>query len=274
MNIKKNKTGKNPGGRKIFLIIWLISLFAVFGAMLTILYINRDAVYNFLFQADIPEEPISGGIVQPSDNPPDPYEYFSDIIFIGDSIMTGFDIYRDFIEFQDETVLKNAVVAATPGYGVNNAVSEIANNEVNLYYGGKAMRPEDIIAERDEKYVFICLGINDLVIMKLDKYIEIYRQFISNIQIKNPDKIIVILSITPLVAGRSSGYINNEAVISANNILLEFAQEYNIPFVDWAESVCDTDNSLRIDLSSDGFCHLKIEAYDLLVEYLLYHPVK
>ena len=136
------------------------------------------------------------------------------------------------------------------------------------------MRPEDIAAERDEKYVFICLGLNDLVTAKVEKYIKQYWILTDNIKAKSPDKTIVILSVTPLVAGQQGGNMTNDVINRANSLLLQFAKELNIPFIDWAAAIRGEDNSLIKDLSSDGYCHLKIEAYNLLVEYLLYHPVR
>ena len=284
MSNKNTRSAKD----KIIIITAMIILFAVFGSALSGLYIYRENIINILnygvwenqndkTPARTQATAISGGVVSFSDdalNPLNPCEYFSDIIFIGDSILTGFVVCREYIEFDGEKVLRDAVVAATPGYGLNNAVSDVEFNSVNLIYNNKAMRPEEIIAERNEKYVFICLGLNDLVIMSPEKYIEKYGVLIDNIQSKTPDKIIVILSVTPLVAGQQAGSMSNDAIIKANALLLEFAIERNIPFVDWAEAIRDTDKSLINRLSSDGYCHLNVSAYNRLVEYLICHRVR
>ena len=238
------------------IFISLIALFAIFAIALTAFYINRDVIYKFLRGTEISDDKsLSGGIVPLEEYIPEPYEYFSDIIFLGDSIMTGFDIYRDYIEFDGEKVLKNVTVAASVGYGVNNAVSYVTDNSINLIYNDKAMRPEDIAAERNEKYVFICLGLNDLVVMNAEKYIKKYCMLIDNIESKNPDKTVVVLSVTPLVARQQGGNMTNDAINAANSLLLEFATERNIPFIDWAEAVRGEDNALRKDLSSLFFIY-------------------
>jgi len=79
--------------------------------------------------------------------------------------------------------LKDTTITAATGYGLNNAVSDVAVNAVNLIYNGAA---------------------------------------------KNPDKIVVILSVTPLVAGQQNGSMNNDVIASANDTLLEFAKERNL----------------------------------------------
>jgi lysophospholipase L1-like esterase len=284
---------RNYGKIKIMknskLLIGLIALFAVFAGVMTAFYINRDEIYYFLNKdantskirektpdtASRPISPAFGGAVPRSDEIPEPYGYFSNIAFIGDSIMFGFDGYRDSIEFEGEKVLRDAFVAASVGYGLRDAVSGVANNSVNLIYGGKAMRPEDILAERSEKYVFLCLGLNDLGFMTAAEYIEAYKILIDNIQKKNPDKTVVILSVTPLVAGQGGKKMDNGAIAEANNMLLEYAAGCGIQFLDWAAAVRGEDESgLCEELSSDGYCHLKIEAYNRLVKYLLEHPVE
>ena len=274
---------------KIALLIGLTAVFTVFACVTAAFYINRDEIYYFLnkdtnisktdpkkipdtqYQPDLAA---NGGVLPVLNSVFDPCGYFADIIFIGDSIMFGFDGYKNSIEFEGEKVLRDAFVAASLGYGVNNAVSEIADNSINLTYGGTAMRPEDIIAKRSEKYVFLCLGLNDLGFMTVLEYINAYRILIENIQAKNPGKTVVILSITPLVAGQVSGNMDNDAIMRANDMLLEYAAGCGIQFLDWASAIRGEDNTgLSGELSSDGYCHLKVEAYNRLVKYLLEHPV-
>ena len=256
---------------KIKLIIGLLSLFIIFAVVFTAFYIYRDDIYHFLVgdgTAKIPSE------IPYSDNIPEPAEYLNNIVFLGDSIIKGFDFCRDSMIYDGEKILENVTVVASSGYGLNHAVSDVVQNSVNLIYDGKAMEPENIIAQRDEKYVFICLGLNDLSWMKVDKYIENYRILVENIKFKNPDKIIAILSVTPLVTGEKSGNMDNGVITAANNMLIELASEQGVYFIDWAAAIRDENNGLHKNLSSDGYCHLKVSAYNLLVEYLLHHPIR
>ena len=68
--------------------------------------------------------------------------------------------------------------------------------------------------------------------------------------------------------------MNNDVILSANNMLSEFADENDIAFIDWAEAIRDDNYNLYRNLSSDGYCHLTVDAYSLLVEYLLCHQVR
>ena len=219
-------------------------------------------------------EELHHGIVPLSELIPHPSEYFKDIIFLGDSVTTGFDLYRNRIEFNGENILGEVTVIAVASYGAFNAIKEISKTSVHPVFEGEQTYPEDIIAKKDAKNIFICLGLNDLTWAKTDKFITYYETLIKRIKEKNPDKNIVIMSVTPVVAGEHPSTLNNNIVSEANDALLNFARENNIRFIDYGAAIRDDENNLYSEFSSDNYCHLKIAAYNRLVEYMLYHPVK
>ena len=212
--------------------------------------------------------------ISASDAIPEPYEYFRNIILLGDSMTTGFDMYRSVIKYEGKDVLRDINVIAVVSYGVNNALREISNKSIHPLFMGKQTRPEDIIAQKDAKYVCICLGINDMVWQSVDNFIVNYAILIDRIKEKSPDKTIVIMSLTPVVAGNHEGNLNNAKIMEANDALLRFAAENGIPFVDYAAALRDAGNNLPRELSSDGYCHFTIAAYNKLVEYMLTHPLR
>lgn len=203
----------------------------------------------------------------------DPYEYFRNIIFLGDSMTTGFDMYRSVIKFEGKDVLRDVNVVAVVSYGVNNALREISSKSIHPLYMGKQTKPEDIIAQIEAKYVCICLGINDMVWQSVDNFIQNYAILVGRIKEKSPDKTVVIMSLTPVVAGNHEGNLNNDKIMEANGALSRFAAENGIPFVDYAAALRDAWNNLPRELSSDGYCHFTIAAYNKLVEYMLTHPL-
>ena len=219
-------------------------------------------------------EEIQYGAVPLSDTIPEPYEYFKNSLFLGDSVTSGFDLFKARIKFNGETVLEYVNVVAVSKYGVYYAIQPLSDSSTHPRMNGEQTLPEDIIAQKDVKNIFICLGLNDLTFAKVSNYVKYYSKLIDNIKSKNPDKNIAIMSVTPLVSGQQSNALNNEVIIEANNALLEFAKENNIYFIDYAAAIRDSKNCLPKDLSSDGYCHLTVPAYDMLVEYLLYHPIK
>jgi hypothetical protein len=216
------------------------------------------------------------GAVPLSENIPNPSEYFKNIIFLGDSVTMGFDIWRERIKFNGEAVVRDVNVIAEGSYGVYRylVAEEMANNTIHPFFNGERTAPDDIIAQMDAKYVFICLGLNDVGMLSVSNYILYYEYLINRIKEKSPEKTVVIMAVTPLVFEGQKESLNNEKVMNANNALLQFAIENNIPFIDSAAAIRDSHGCLYGDLSTDAYCHLTVSAYNRIVEYLLYHPIK
>ena len=214
------------------------------------------------------------GAVPLSETIPDPFEYFRNAIFLGDSVTTGFDLYRNSIKFNGEAVLKDVTVVAVGSYGIYNASREISDNSIHPLFEGRQTLPEDIIAQKDAKNVFICLGLNDLTWMSTNNFLNHYAKLINKIKAKSPGKNIVIMSVTPVVEDQQVSSLSSVIIEKANNALLDFAIYNNLQFVDYAAAIRDSANNLYGEFSSDNHCHLTISAYNRLVEYMLYHPVK
>jgi lysophospholipase L1-like esterase len=202
---------------------------------------------------------------------PEPFEYFKNIIFLGDSVTSGFDLFKSRIKYDGQNVLRDVNVVAAVSYGVFNSAKEISVKSIHPLYEGKQMMPEDIIAQMDANMVFICLGLNDLG-GSIDNYLEYYKYLVDRVKWKNPDKTVVIMSVTPTVEG-SNANLNNQKIMAANDALIQYASENNIPFMDYGAALRDGNNSLYKSLASDGYCHLTIEGYNRLVEYILHHPI-
>ena len=214
------------------------------------------------------------GAVPLSDTIPEPFEYFRNAVFLGDSVTTGFDLYKHKIKFDGMNILENVNVIAVGKFSVYNSLQPITDRSVHPLMDGKQTFAEDIIAKKNVKNIFICLGLNDLTFAKPSNFVIYYSRLIERIKEKNPDKNIVIMSVTPLVHGQENNSLNNDVIAEANNVLLEYAKENGIYFVDYGAAIRDNRNALPSDWSSDGYCHITVAAYERLVEYLLYHPIK
>jgi len=68
--------------------------------------------------------------------------------------------------------------------------------------------------------------------------------------------------------------LNNSRLSDMNNALIEFAVDNGYMFIGFGAAIRDEENFLFTSLSSDNYCHLTLAAYNRLVEYMLYHPIK
>ncbi|MCL1792451.1 MAG: GDSL-type esterase/lipase family protein [Oscillospiraceae bacterium] len=204
---------------------------------------------------------------------PEPFGYFGDILLLGDSVTTGFDLYREKLLFCGEAVLRDIHVVALGNYGVYNALLDIS--AVHPILNGQKTLPEDIIAQKNQKNVFICLGLNDLVWQTPEEFLAYYSALIERIRAKSPEKNIAIMSVTPCVDGHNLSALENGPIAEANNLLLDYAETNGVYFIDYAAAIRNPEeNSLPEDFSSDSYTHLTTQAYERLVEYMLYHPIK
>jgi lysophospholipase L1-like esterase len=212
--------------------------------------------------------------ITPISNPVDnPREYFKNIIFLGDSVTTGFDLFREYITFNGEKVMADTTVIATKSYGVYNAAREISDKSVHPLYNGSQAMPEDIIAEKEGSKIFICLGLNDVSYKNPQTFMQRYADLINRIRKKSPNKKVFIMSVTPLTYNGQKETLNNKMIMEFNNTLIEFAAYNNIAFIDYAAALRDAGNHLYPNLSSDNYCHIVLGAYNRLIEYLVYHAV-
>ena len=210
-------------------------------------------------------------IVPLSDRIPEPFEYFGNIIMLGDSVTMGFDVFKSRIRFNGDAVLRDMTVISSGSYGVYEAEREMSENTVHPSIGGYQYYPEDIIAASDAENVLICLGLNDTW-QSIERYIAYYSSLIQRILYKSPDKKIAVMSVTPATENQTR--LNNDKISEMNNALIEFAAENGYMFIDHGAALRDSDNFLYSVLSSDDYCHLTLDAYNRLVEYMLYHPIR
>ena len=204
---------------------------------------------------------------------PNPIEYFKDIIFLGDSVTTGFDLYRDHVTFNGEKVLAETTVIAVKSYGILNATRPISDKSLHPLMNGVQTMPEDIIAEKAGSKVFICLGLNDVGWQSPATFFQNYADLINRIRAKSPNKTVAIMSVTPLTEEGQRETLHNARIMEFNKLLIEFAAYNNIPFIDYAAALRDEENHLFEVLSSDNYCHIVPAAYNRLVEYLVYHSI-
>jgi lysophospholipase L1-like esterase len=135
------------------------------------------------------------------------------------------------------------------------------------------MQPQDILFEMGAKKVFICFGLNDVGLFSIEEHLKNYTLLIRRIQMKCPGIQIIILPTTPLTVEGEKSNLYNSKIDEYNNAVIKFANENGCYFVDIAQVLKDENGYLSDKLSSDNYCHLQDEAYDLWLDYLRTHAI-
>ncbi|MCL2633741.1 MAG: GDSL-type esterase/lipase family protein [Oscillospiraceae bacterium] len=214
-------------------------------------------------------------LITPKAQEPLSVDYFDNCMFIGDSIITGFNIWKSTI-LVDNTPLNNSYIFAVSSYSANNAAQPISNNSYHPLYEGEQIRPEDIIREIGVQRVFISLGLNDMYTQK-EVFVANYTLLLSRIIEKNPDVEIIILSISPYLETAQPAPDRNAMIMEYNNELIMLANRFGIAFIDSAAVLREDNGGLKPELCGDtppvGMgCHWAPGTYALVLQYILEHP--
>lgn len=178
------------------------------------------------------EEPVtaSADIVKtPSEEEFANETFFDDAVFIGDTFVSGIDLYG-YIDSKKLVFNENWTI----GKAVSNGLSSVASSNANK--------------------VFIEIGINDLNNENNDgeKVFESYKELINGVREKLPNATIYVISTFPVTSGfeaRDNIAIDNDDVAKLNQLLSEYE---GITFLDVNKSISNDSGDLNADLSSNG----------------------
>ena len=186
-------------------------------------------------------------------------EYYGDSVFIGDSIMQGFQNYSA----KKDTFVHDIEFLAAVSYSANNALKAVNDKIPHPKYKGKKYHLWDVLPLLDKKRAFILLGTNDLVSMGIEKSRDKYKELIDKVLEKSPDLEIHIISVTYTRKDKEKGCLCNSNIDMYNDLLQEMADENGWRYIDLCTPISDGEGNLAKDYCSDGFVHLTNAAYTL-----------
>ena len=194
--------------------------------------------------------------------PFDEEKFFSESVFIGDSVTLGLQNYCG----RNKSALHGAKILCAGSYAVRFAIANPNTAEITIKYQGNKVRPEDALAAIGAKRVFIMLGLNDIGLLGIDKTITNWGTLVKNIRAKCPDIEIYIQSGTPLYKGKGS--LNNTNMDKYNGKLQQFCKDNGCFFVNVAEALKDSQGALQKQYCSDEYCHLTDAGVKAWIAYL------
>lgn len=201
-----------------------------------------------------------------------PEEYFSDSVFIGDSIMEGI---RQYVEKsrQNADMLGDAkFITSTAGISLADLTGK-REPPILYRYKGKDTPLSDILAELSPKRVFLLLGLNDMSAANssVPETILLYKEFIHTLKSRGLE-VIVITNPPKIASSWLPDYVanrnfNNELILSFVTELRLMCEAENIPYVDAYEHLA-VDGALPTDFCRDGYLHLNNSGAAVVVEAL------
>ena len=185
--------------------------------------------------------------------------FFTDAVFIGDSVSRMLGIYNSRVG-----LLAGATFISKGSYSVRHAV----DNTMLLDFRGKAMKIEDAINESGCKKVFLMLGMNDIGIYGVTKTMNRWKVLLTRLKDNCPDIQIYIQSATPIYTGSEIGALNNERMDAYNANLKEFSEANGCTFIDVASYLKDHTGGLAAKYTSDRYVHLSNPGSQVWIDVL------
>ncbi|MBU1371381.1 MAG: hypothetical protein KKG25_13545 [Bacteroidetes bacterium] len=119
--------------------------------------------------------------------------------------------------------------------------------------------------------LFIMIGVNDVLAdLPVTQIQKNYEMLIDIIKTQSPKTTIFIQSTLPVrsMTGKSRFMRRcNTNIASLNNFLYKLTEEKRITYIDMYSTFLNTDNDLKIELTTDGI-HLNQKGYSIWKNYL------
>lgn len=185
-------------------------------------------------------------------------DYFSDTLFVGDSLTEGLKEYGPFN-------------SASYFYRVGLSIYQLFEYPQKDAQTGLTF--EEMLQQHRYGKIYFLLGINEIGTGTDDYFVRHYSSILEKVRTLQPDAIIYIQSILPVTAEKSSGGIfSNTRIRERNSKLGKLADGKNIFFLNVSSAFADKNGCLPEQYSGDGV-HIKAKYYSVWANYLLNHAV-
>ncbi len=186
-------------------------------------------------------------------------DYLDSCVFIGDSITYGLSSY--------------GLVSSSNVYAsVSMSIAKIETEEIETQYG--TMTVLDALEESQPENIYVMLGSSGAAWLSVDDMYDYFTSFMKKLLNKCPNSEIYIISVTPVTSDKESSVetpILNSDLDSFNELLLEYANEKSIHYLDMNTYLKNGGSSLPSSYAENDGVHLKYSTYELFIEYILTH---
>ena len=185
--------------------------------------------------------------------------YFENSLFVGDSRMYGFSVYRQ---------LQGATYYCYQSAGAFSILEKEHKIEpygvINLY---------NLLMMKSFDKIYISLGINN-VGSGLENHKNHYRELLDTIKELQPNAIIYLIANLHVAGDIESDnkYLNNENINNINRFISEFEDKEQVYYFDPNVMYDDEYGNMNSELSYDK-AHIYLRYYDRLLYFLLTHAV-
>lgn len=191
-------------------------------------------------------------------------QYFRGAVMVGNSLGVGLESY---CRYQYAGFLGNARHFSSGSFSLMNDRRPISATSLHPRYQGTKYKVKDAIKQMGAKKAFLSFGMNDLNIYGINGTVNVYKQFIRELQQQNKGLKVYVVSMTPV--RRTSGRLENRSIRQFNSLMKEYTKKASdVYFVDIFSPFLDGAGLLASNYCSDGFCHLTSAGYAVWTDQL------
>lgn len=187
--------------------------------------------------------------------------YFDDAVFVGDSILSGLQVYG---------LMSNAEFACEIGTSASRALkSRVIKKNYQLY------TLIDLALLNQPNKIYIMLGTNGIDIVKTDQVLGDMRNLIAYTVENRPEAIIYIISLPPVTptATEKHRLLNNENIVIYNEGLRQIALDYQVYYLHTNPLFVQEDGSLNRSFAAKDGYHMLQQAHMIFRDYLYTHTI-
>lgn len=184
--------------------------------------------------------------------------YYGRAVFIGDSVMVGF---QNYVKAHPTCNMAASQFLTVTSYSAWHAVRDVSKDKLQPKYNGVKQNVWTSVGMMDVDRVFMMFGTNDLIMANVNKTAENIMTVANKIQEAKPGVEIHIISMEPVYSTTNKGGLNNTTVNELNNTLLALAQERGYGFVNIHSALVGADGSINPAYSSDKYVHQNMKGY-------------
>jgi lysophospholipase L1-like esterase len=191
-------------------------------------------------------------------------------ILVGDALTTGMQHYVNWRRQSLPEYLDGVQFLTSANLSIVSSLMQITATSDHPQLDNVRLSVEDALASLNAKTVLIMPGINDVRRYSQKKLIDSLMILIYQIRLKIPNIQICLQTVPPGVKGRF-GEPSNARIFQYNMAIAKFCLEYDIPLIDTAYALRDSEGNLIDNLCLDpdtAGIHLNDAGYEQWINFL------
>ncbi len=194
--------------------------------------------------------------------------YFSNAIFMGDSLADGFDEYSGSLGLYELGTMFLTARSLSP--------RTFTQPGVTIDFGTGPMDPWAVLSQEDPGKVYITIGTNALNAgITPEEFISDYYRMIDLVKKNAPNAVIYVSTLTPTAKRiqNSSPYLSKERIEAANELIVKMCNEKGVALLNIHDLFVDGEGYLSESIAYGDGIHLRPSGYKTWMDYLISHTV-